>query len=198
MNYIEVASQEAENLITEVGAIIVRTDLLPPPIIESEPVIAYTLIPETNFASASLSTPDNVNLDFGTGNFEIVFDFKMSVLNNGAHQFFISKGTSINNSWYIMYEGIAGANLGHIFVVGSNNAVAINVDAGITDTTNYHTLMLKRVDGLTALYIDGVVKGTMSNVLIDTTGALYIGAWNYTPTTHRFLGKMQNVIITKG
>jgi len=196
INYYEVASQEAENLITEIGAIIIRTDLLPPPI--GEPVAAYTLTPETSFSSSSISVPDNTNLDFGTGDFDISFDFKMSVLSNGLHQFLMSKGTSLANAWYLMYESIAGANLGHIFFVASNNSIAINIDAGITDTTNYHTLRLSRESGVTSLYIDSVLKGTTTLSPIDTTGSLYVGAWNYTPASHRFLGMMKNVTIIKG
>jgi hypothetical protein len=122
----------------------------------------------------------------------------MSALNNGAHQFLMSKGTNLNNAWYLMYESIAGANLGHIFFVPSNNNEVINIDAGITDTTTYHNLKLKRAAGTTYLYIDDVLKGSSTASPIDTSGSLYVGAWNYTPSSHRFLGMMKNVTISKG
>jgi len=198
LNYYEVASQAEENLITEIGAIIVRTDLLPPPPTPiGEPVIAYSLTNETDFSGGYLSAPDSDNLDFGTGNFEINIDFKMSVIANGMHQFLMSKGTTLNNAWYIMFESI-NPNAGVIYLTTSNNNAVIAFQSGIVDTTTWHNLKVKRVDGVTTVYLDGIAKGSTTLPLADTTGALYVGAWNYTPNSHRFLGKMKNVSIIKG
>ena len=196
--YYEVNSQTEENALTLAnGDIVVRLDLLPqpppPPPPAGQPIVAYTLTPETNFASAALTAPDSNDLDFGAGNFEINFDFKLANLSTpNTHQTFFSKGTNLNNAWYLMYTA------GNFMISTSNNNAIINVASGITAINTWFNLKLKRVNGVTTLYLNDVSKGTTTLSLIDTTGQLYIGAWNYTPSAHRFLGSMRNVVITKG
>lgn len=197
--YYEVNSQAQENALTLAnGDIVVRLDLLPqpppPPPPVGQPVVAYTLMPETNLGVGYLTVADNNNLDFGTGDFEIVFDFKLANLpQSGVHQTFFSKGSTLNNAWYLMLDSSSKLSL-----TTSNNNAAIYVASGLTDTTTYHNLKVKRVAGVTTLYLDGVSKGTTSLPLIDTAAPMYVGAWNYQLPNHRFLGLMKNAIITKG
>jgi hypothetical protein len=201
--YYEVNSQAEENALTLAnGDIVVRLDLLPTPPAPPPPpppagtvIAAYTLTPETNFASAALTAPDSNDLDFGTGNFEINFDFKLANLSTAnTHQTFFSKGAAgnLNAAWYIMYTA------GNFMISTSNNNAIIYVASGITTINTWFNLKLKRINGTTTLYLNDVSKGTTTLPLIDTNGLLYIGAWNYTPSSHRFLGSMRNVVITKG
>lgn len=200
VTYGEASNQAEEDaLIAQGCVIVVRTDLLPQVAVPNQPQVVYQRLEETNFASAYMAEQHSDNLNLASSDFKISLEFKLSTLSNGAHQFIMSKGSSLNSAWYIMYESMAATGaLGHIYIVNSNNNVAIDIVSGITDTTSYHKLEIERINGVTKAYLDGVEKGTTTLPLIDTSGLLYIGAWNYSPNSHRFLGHMKNVTITKG
>lgn len=197
--YGEACNQAEEDaLIAQGCVIVVRTDLLPQAPVPNQPQVVYQRLEETDFASAYMAEQHSDSLNLANSDFKISLEFKLSTLNNGLHQFIMSKGISLNNAWYIMYESINNASLGHIFVTTSNNNAVIDFNAGITNTSDYHLLEIERIDGVTKAYFDGVEKGSTTLPLVDTNAPLYIGAWNYTPNSHRFLGHMKNVTIIKG
>lgn len=216
------ASNDAEEaaLVAQGCTIIVRTDLLPPVIPKKTALeLHFADMPITddsgkpitnngvtvsegkgNFASGYLQTPDHADLKFGSADFDIVLRVKFATLNNGKHQFLLSKGIAgnMNAGWYLMYESAPNASLGNIMLVAANNLTQINVNAGITDTANFHEIRLRRIDGSTVLYVNGVIKGSTNVNLLDTVSPLTIGAWHYSQADHRFTGQMESIVITKG
>ena len=170
------------------------TDATGKPITSSGVVVANG---KADMSNGYMTTPDHVDLNFGTGNFRITMDVELSVLSGGTHQFLMSKGvaSNLNSAWYLMYEAL-NPNAGHLYWVTANNAVVIDVANSITNSA-LHRIELVKTNGVTTLLIDGVVKGTTSTSPVDTAGLLYIGKWNY-QAGYAMKGLLSKCTITKG
>ena len=139
---------------------------------------------------------DHESLRFGSGNFEVSFDFKMpSSLPASTHIFLLSKGVAenLNGSWYLAI--LSG---GYIGFTPANNSAAIYVAYPyLTDLTNSHNIKLRRTGTLTELLVDNTVIGSANDVaMYEGAGPLYIGGWNY-GSSHTIGPMLDNLVINK-
>ena len=139
---------------------------------------------------------DHESLRFGSGNFEISFDFKMPDSPPAStHIFLLSKGVAgnINQAWYLAI--LSGGYIG--FIPGNNTEAIYLPYPYISDLTNPHNIKLRRTGSLTELLVDNTVIGSANDVaMYEGAGPLYIGGWNY--GSSNTIGPMlDNLVINK-
>lgn len=200
----EVTGQDEEDQAWLDGAsIVVRLDLLPgyvapvdppdeeePPTDPVDPPANTGLIEFTTLPAVIPDAPAN---QLGSGDFELTLDFKLNHALSG-HTFMLSKGVagSLNSAWYL-----AVLSGGWLTFTAANNGAQIYVPyPHISDYTNKHAVKLKRVSGVTTLYVDDVVMSSTDAVIYSGAGDLYIGQWNYT-TANCQVHDVSNVRLVK-
>jgi hypothetical protein len=190
--YGEAANQTEDNaLIAQGCTIIVRTDLLPqaPP-----PVTDYTL---ATFQGSPIAVPNAANLNFGTGDFKIETYFTLTAYTGTAfQQVLLSKGSGLNNNWYLMFDS-TNAGQGKIAFTTGNNAAQIYVSSGIADLLE-HKLEIIRVNGTITLYVDGAAKGSTTAALYEEANPMLVGTWCYNQSRYAFTGSLRALKIHKG
>ena len=132
-----------------------------------------------------LSTADNSDFDFGTGDFTIEL-----FVNNSTSQSGNPVLIGANGGWYIQFK--TGGTILE-FYTGSTSITA----TGLNLEGSWHHIAVTKASNSVKIFVDGVVKSTTTNS--DTTNlanTLHIG--NYGGSNLHYLGYISNVRVIKG
>ena len=132
-----------------------------------------------------LSTADNSDFDFGTGDFTIEL-----FVNNSTSQSGNPVLIGANGGWYIQFK--TGGTILE-FYTGSTSITV----TGLNLEGSWHHIAVTKASNSVKIFVDGVVKSTTTNS--DTTNlanTLHIG--NYGGSSLHYLGYISNVRVIKG
>jgi len=115
-----------------------------------------------------LSVPDSANWDVigsSSGNYTISMWVKFSGAPSGS-QFFMGQEEADADRW-TLYNAQATNNLKFIAKSGGTNIINLTGSSGVADT-NWHWIVLVKVDAEYGIYLDGTQNGYLSDSSTDT------------------------------
>jgi hypothetical protein len=146
-----------------------------------------------------LVTPSNISdFQFGTGDFTIeAWIWKSS---NGLNNYdgLISLGTngSASDGWFLEISATRGY---FWYAAGPSSTALINYNVS-PNTNKWEHICVERYNGVTKMYLNGVVVGTNSNsyTIPTTATSLYVGSYAIGTGNYSFNGYISNLRVVKG
>ncbi len=144
-----------------------------------------------SFSEDYLTVPYSSNLDFGTGDFTIDWWGTLDDLHDAAT--LIGQNST---GYMILHLVNSTLKLG----IG-NGGYQTEIDLGVKAGSTFHHYAVSRSSGTVRMFLDGVLKGTSSNTTsynFDSSQAIYIGRQSSTTGHNPWLGKLDEIRISKG
>lgn len=144
----------------------------------------------------AISFPDNAEFEFGSGDFTIEFWLRPSQV--ASSKYILGKINGSNYGGIIFYQ--AGSSLLiYMSSTGSSWDIVNNLGIGTMTVDTWYHVAVARQGTVLRTFLNGVLTTStvITQSLVDTTTALYIGAANAALTTP-FQGHIDDLRITKG
>jgi hypothetical protein len=154
-----------------------------------------------NGSSNYVAVPHNSAFDFGTGDFTIEIQFKISVIPAGSWVALISKhntATWHDREFNVCITGSTGTNPGRPFVQISDGTGYSENAIGTASVCDgmFHTIRGMRENGQLKIYVDGVLQGTTpSSINVNNSNPVNIGRSSYANGYGYFNGTISSVSV---